>query len=296
MRLEDLNYFIAVAEAGRIGLASEQLGQSQPAVTKGIQRLERELGFPLFDRTSRGMTLTTTGAAFRERIVKVRSGLRDALQEANDLHLGKLGLVRVGVPTSVMGTLFSDAFAELIRQRPAARVQVTIGLADTLQAAVRDGSLDMCIAPLPRKADPDFDQVRLFADELVLAVRDHHPLLARQKVQIADLAAQLWLLPNPGVVARRAIDAYFAEAGMPPPNVALETDSSAESLMAVIRKTDLVTIVSKRALDHAPRGLSSLKLPGPGWARHVGLLSRRGAYRSPLAQRLVEILQKRAAS
>jgi DNA-binding transcriptional LysR family regulator len=296
MRLEDLNYFIAVAEVGRIGLASENLGQSQPAVTKGFQRLERELGFQLFDRTSKGMELTTTGATFLERIVKVRSSFREALKEANDLHLGRLGLVRVGVPTSIMGSLFSDAFAELIKQRPAARVQVTIGLADTLQALVRNGSLDLCITALSHKADPELEPIKLYADELVVVVRDHHPLLALPKVQIADLAAQLWLLPNATVIARRVIDAYFVEAGMPPPNVALETNSSADSLMAVIRKTDLVTIISKRALEQSPKGLRALKIPGTRWARNVGLLRRKGAYQSPLAQRLVEILRKRAGS
>jgi DNA-binding transcriptional LysR family regulator len=173
---------------------------------------------------------------------------------------------------------------------------VTIGLADTLQALVRNGSLDLCITALSHKADPELEPIKLYADELVVVVRDHHPLLALPKVQIADLAAQLWLLPNATVIARRVIDAYFVEAGMPPPNVALETNSSADSLMAVIRKTDLVTIISKRALEQSPKGLRALKIPGTRWARNVGLLRRKGAYQSPLAQRLVEILRKRAGS
>lgn len=296
MRLEDLNYFVAVAQAGQVARASETVGQSQPALTKGIQRLEQELGIQLFERSSRGMGLTSAGAVFLERILHVRSGLQDAIREANDLHLGKLGVVRVGVPSSLVGTVFADAFAELIRQRPAARVQVTIELNDPLLSALRHGELDLCIATLPRKRESDLHQVPLFDNDLVVVARDQHPLHARRSVRIADLAAFSWLLPNASVIGRRLVDACFAEAGLPPPVVALETNSSAEGLMAAIRKTDLLTVIGTRTLTPSARGLRPLEVADVRWTRTVGVLWRREGYHSPLAERLTEILVKRTAA
>lgn len=296
MRLEDLNCFVAVAQFGQIARAAEQMGQSQPALTKAIQRLEQQLGIQLFVRTSRGMDLTTSGKVFLDRILTVRSSLQDAIREANDLHLGKLGVVRVGVPSSLVGSIFSDAFADLIKQRPAARVQVTIGLNDPLVTALRRGELDLCIATLSHKPDPDVEQSPLFENNLVVVARERHPLHDKRVLRLANLGDYPWLLPNADVIARKLVDACFTEAGLPPPTVALETNSSAEGLMAVIRKTDLLTVLGRGTLAQSARGLRALEVHNVGWPRSVGILRRKDGYHSPLANRLVEILVKRAAA
>jgi len=295
MRLEDLNYFVAVAQAGQIARAAEQVGQSQPALTKAIQRLEQQLGIQLFVRSSRGMDLTSSGNVFLERILTVRSSLHNAIREANDLHLGKLGVVRVGVPSSLVGSVFSDAFADLIKQRPAARVQVTIGLNDPLVTGLRRGELDLCIATLSRKPDAEMEQTLLFDDDLVVVARDQHPLHGKRSLRLASLGDYPWLLPNADVIARKLVDASFTDAGLPPPTVALETNSSAEGLMAAIRKTDLLTVIGRATLAQSTRGLRALDVPSLRWPRSVGILRRKDGYHSPLADRLVEILVKRAA-
>ncbi|OZI59225.1 LysR family transcriptional regulator [Bordetella genomosp. 4] len=102
MRLEDLDYFLAVARAGHVGRAADGMGISQPALTKGIRRLEDELKLQLFVRTPKGMELTMPGKAFYQRSLQARRELDEALREAGDLHRGSVGLVRVGV-TPVVG-------------------------------------------------------------------------------------------------------------------------------------------------------------------------------------------------
>ncbi len=296
MRLEDLNYFVAVAQAGQVARAAEEMGQSQPALTKAVQRLEQELGIQLFVRSSRGMDLTASGEVFLERIVAVRSSLDDAIREANDLHLGKLGVVRVGVPSSLVGPVFSDAFADLIKQRPAARVQVTIGLNDPLVTGLRRGELDLCIVTLPGTPHAELEQTRLFENDLVVVAREQHPLHTRRALRLADLVAYPWLLPNTDVIARRLVDACFSDAGLSPPTVALETNSSAEGLMAAIRKTDLLTVLGRRMLTQSTRGLRALEVPNVRWPRTVGILRRKDGYHSPLADRLSEILVKRTSA
>ena len=95
--LDDIEYFLAVADEGQVRKAAARLGLSQPAITKGLQRLEKALGFELFERSARGMTLTRVGEQFRQRTGVLQGVLRDAVKEATDLHLGALGLLRVGV-------------------------------------------------------------------------------------------------------------------------------------------------------------------------------------------------------
>ncbi|MES2186857.1 MAG: LysR family transcriptional regulator [Pseudomonadota bacterium] len=292
MRIEDLNYFLAVAETGHVGRASERLGQSQPALTKGIQRLERELQLQLFDRTAKGMELTSPGQAFFQRARHVRTSLDDAIKEANDLHLGKIGLVRVGVAPSHSELFFGSACAALLQQRPAARVKVTIGLNDQLLAALQFGDLDMAISALPSQELTDFVQQPLFQDDLQVVARDDHPLLRADRLRFADLADASWVLPGSNVAARRSIEARFAEHGMPPPNVVVECNSSVTSLASVVQSTDLLTLLPESVLRKAPgAGLAPLGLPETRWPRTVGITTRRGAYLSPLAERLVELLR-----
>ncbi|GAB2895477.1 LysR family transcriptional regulator [Paralcaligenes sp. KSB-10] len=292
MRLEDLNYFLAVAEAGHVGRASERLGQSQPALTKGVQRLEKELQLQLFERTPKGMVLTTVGQAFFQRARGVQFGLSEAIKEANDLHLGKLGLLRVGVPPNYT-SYFGDACAILLQQRPAARVHVTIGLNDKLFAALRLGDLDLSISAILNQPQTELEQHALFTDNLHVVAREGHPLFFSRNLRFSDLAKESWILPGQSVVARRSIDARFEEHGLPAPNVAVESSSSSIFLIGMVRATDLLTVSSASAMKQAgSHGLRAFPLREAVWPRTVGITTRRGAYLSPLALRFMELLKQ----
>ena len=295
VRLEDLDYFLAVAAAGHVGRASEQVGATQPALTKGVQRLERELNLQLFDRTAKGMTLTAAGQTFYERVRNVRSGLNDAIKEANDLQLGKLGLVRAGISPIYVEHYFRDACAELLRQRPAARVRVTVGLNDKLFAALRLGDLDFCVSALMIADDEEFEREPLFRDNLHVVAREGHPVFQLANLRFADLAKAAWILPGAKVMARRAVEAGFASHGLPPPNVVIESDSAIASLMGMLKATDLLSVAGESTLKRAAgAGLRAIPLHEASWPRVVGITTRRGAYLSPLAQRMLELLRQRA--
>lgn len=293
VRLEDLDYFLAVADAGHVGRASEAVGATQPALTKGVQRLERELQIPLFERTSKGMLLTTAGQAFYERVRIARSGLDEAVKEANDLHLGQAGLIRAGISPNYADHFFGNACAELLRQRPAARMEVTIGLNDKLFAALRLGDLDFCISALQRSDEPEFDQQPLFSDNLHVVAREGHPIFTAASIQFTDLAEESWILPNPRVMARRSVEAAFAKRGLAPPNVVIESNSTIASLMSIVRATDLCSVTGESTLKHSiGDGLRMIPLADAMWPRTVGITSRRNGYLSPLARRFIELLRQ----
>lgn len=293
VRLEDLDYFLAVANAGHVGRASEAVGATQPALTKGIQRLERELQIPLFERTSKGMVLTVAGQAFHERVRVARSGLDEAVKEAHDLQLGKAGLIRAGISPNYADHFFGSASAELLRQRPAARMQVTVGLNDKLFAALRLGDLDFCISALQRSDEPEFDQQPLFSDDLHVVAREGHPIFLAASIQFKDLVKESWILPGPRVMARRRVDAAFTERGLPAPTVVIESNSSIASLMSIVRATNLCSVAGDSTLKQPiGAGLRVISLHEAMWPRVVGITSRRNAYLSPLARHFIELLRQ----
>ncbi|GAP36196.1 LysR family transcriptional regulator [Piscinibacter sakaiensis] len=292
LRLDDLDYFLAVVRHARVRRAALELGVSQPAVTQGIQRLEAALGFPLFVRSRGGMALTAVAEHFHARVAPLRHGLGDALREASDLHLGERGLLRVGVSPLYVARLFVPAGLRLHRERPAARISLHSALNDELLRALRRGDLDLALSALPAATPEDLQALPLIEDDLWLVVREGHPLLARRRLGWKDLAQAGWMLPGPAVAGRRAVEGRLAEAGLPPPRVVVEMNNSAAPLLDLVRHSDLVSLLGASSLaSEAGRGLARLPIAEARFRRQVGALLRRDAAVPPLAQRFVEILQ-----
>lgn len=296
VRLDDIDYFLAVAQHGQVRRAAAALGLSQPALTKGLQRLEKELGFPLFERGARGMTLTPVAEQFRQRTQTLRNSLGEAIKEAADLHLGAMGVLRVGVSPLYAERLFVPAALRLHQQRPAARMQVMINLNDALLAALRLGDLDLSINALPGVLPEDLEAIPLITDDLVLVVREHHPLLSRRRLRLQELADAQWMLPRAGVAGRRAVEGRLAEAGLPAPRVAVEVSTTANTLSRLLVHSDLVSVMSATTLaSPAGQGLVALPMADARFSRAIGVVTRKGGALPPLAQRFLEVLRENAA-
>jgi DNA-binding transcriptional LysR family regulator len=293
LRLEDLDYFLAVARHGQVRSAAVDANVSQPAITKGIQRLEAELGFPLFARSRRGMALTAPASAFLQRIGSLRANLGDAIKEAADLHLGALGVLRAGVSPLYAQRLFVPACLRLHRERPAARITVDVNLNDALIAALRRGDIDFSINALPASLPDELQATPLIADDLCLVVREGHPLLARRRLRLADLAGAAWMLPGPQVAARRSVEARLADAGLAPPRVVVEVGNTAAQLTGLLLGSDLIALMSESLLSlPSNRGIAALPMADARLRRQIGVLTRRDARLPPLAERFVEILRE----
>lgn len=294
LRLEDLDYFLAVARHGQVRRAAADGNVSQPAITKGIQRLEAELGFPLFERSRRGMALTAPAEHFLQRIGSLRANLQDAIKEAADLHLGALGVLRVGVSPLYAQQLFVPACLRLHHERPAARITVDVNLNAALIAALQRGDIDLSLNALPPNLPEALQAQPLMRDDLCMVVRGGHPLLARHRLRLADLAEASWMLPGAQVGARRSVEARLAEAGLPPPRVVVEVGNTTAQLTGLLLGSDLVAVVSESMLGSpARRALVPLPMADARFERHVGVLTRRGARLPPLAERFVQILAER---
>jgi DNA-binding transcriptional LysR family regulator len=195
IELRSLRYFLAVAEAGHITRAAERLGIAQPPLTRQIQGLERDLGVPLFVRHPRGVTLTEVGEAVAAEVGAILDGAERLKETAQRAARGEAGRIAVGYTSSAA---FNPFVPRLIRAFRRAWPGVRIGLEEdsTLQMvqALREARLD---AAFIRSSTADLTGLLIepvLEEPMVAAAPADHPLAARKRIALADLAGETFIL------------------------------------------------------------------------------------------------------
>jgi DNA-binding transcriptional LysR family regulator len=189
MELRQLEYFVAVAEEANFTRAAERVHISQSGVSAQIRQLERELGAPLIDRSSRAATLTAAGAAALEparAALASAAALRQAVDDVNQVVRGRLS---VGMVTACTVTPFFDALAAFHREHAGVDVVLSEGNSDRLVEQVRAGSLDLALVGTAGDPPAGLPSWTIIREGLVAAVPPDHPLAKRRRTTLAEATA-----------------------------------------------------------------------------------------------------------
>jgi DNA-binding transcriptional LysR family regulator len=147
MEIEDIQTFVAVADAGGLSPAAQRLGVSKSIVSRRLARLEKSLGTRLLSRSTRGASLTEAGATFREHAARIASeadAARDAISPQGTVR----GHLRVAAPLSFSANTFAPVLAELASRYPELEIQASFSdrkvdlVAEGFDAAIRLGLLE----------------------------------------------------------------------------------------------------------------------------------------------------------
>lgn len=188
METRELAYFTAVAEELHFGRAAARLGMAQPPLSRAIQKLERRLGVRLFERNSRGVSLTPAGEVLARESAKVLDALAAATARTRRAGLAEPRLV-VALKPGGDGGLLPDVLAAY-RARPGA-VAVELALCGVAERArlVRDGTADVAFLHRPYEDLTGFDSEPLLVEGNVAVMAAGHPLAGRDHVRLAELDA-----------------------------------------------------------------------------------------------------------
>jgi DNA-binding transcriptional LysR family regulator len=293
MRIEDIEYVIAVARAGGIGRAAVALGVSQPALSKALARLEADLKTRLFERHARGVRLSDEGRIFIEHGQRAAMHAADARAALRDRRQGSSGLVRLGIGAGVPSELVTDACVDATRQGQV-RFLVSSGMTDSLLAQLRAAELDVILSGIPDPEDEELKWTPLWSDPMVPFLPREHPLASTPaQWTLRNFAQQAWVLPTSGTVARSRFDSAFISGGLRPPQPLVESRASGKEgeLALALGAAVLLPLSLLRDPRVAPhfvcvRSLAPLRLE-----RTVSLLSRRLGYTSPVVQRFTQRIE-----
>ncbi|MGH8703703.1 MAG: LysR substrate-binding domain-containing protein [Burkholderiales bacterium] len=247
MRLNQIRVFLAVVESGSIRAAARSLEVSPPAVSKSLRQLEEELRVRLLERTQHGVVTTPAGRAFVARARVIRSELRKAEEEFAQFSGDGAGSVAIGVGPTEMILIVPDALAEFRQQLPRARVRIVEGRRPAWLPLVRDETLDFAVGLRPEgKLDSGLAFRPLFRSDFVVAARKGHPL--RNARSLAQLAGAEWLTLAPRSQSAGLLEQAFSLAGLPAPPPPMIECESFNGIVAVVARTDMLTLVAHRLL------------------------------------------------
>ncbi|QFU88469.1 HTH-type transcriptional regulator CynR [Amycolatopsis sp. YIM 10] len=214
VELRQLEYFVAVAEESHFTRAARRMHVAQSGLSAAIRSLEKELGAPLFRRSTRQVRLTGAGEAL---LVEARRTLA-AADAGRDAVAAVQGLVRGSLAIGSLQCLHSLPLPELLRDfvtaHPGLDVRLRHSGSTELLEQVRTGALDVAFVARPARCPDGLRLTPLGSERLVLACAPGHPLAGRAEVRLADLAEDRFVDFHPGWGTRDHADAVLADAGV----------------------------------------------------------------------------------
>jgi DNA-binding transcriptional LysR family regulator len=212
VEIAQLRWFVKVAEGHTVTAAAEALHVSQPALSRGLARLEQEFGAPLFDRVGRVLRLTANGHTLLDAARKALGSLDGAARTIADPTTGTVRLAFL----NTLGTEFVPALLSGFRDRyPKVEFVLRQGGTSRNERELLDGDLDMVLAAGPPDR-PDIEWRPLVDEPLVLVVPIGHRLARKRSARLADVRDEPFVMFSHGFGLRPITERLCEQAGFTP--------------------------------------------------------------------------------
>jgi LysR family nitrogen assimilation transcriptional regulator len=289
MELRQLRYFVGISEAGSLLKASARLHIAQPALGQQVAALEQELGARLFDRSSRGVTLTEAGKVFLEHAKVVLADIERARAAVRQSAAVPSGDVAIGLPTTVAQVATVPILKACREQLPQVRLKLVEAYSGFVHEWLLSGRLDLALL-YGDQAEPALAKRPLLDDRLafISGVRSDEP--APATITLTELAQWPLVLPGREHGLRRMIDEACAREG-----VTLEVVAEIESLPSVKRAVEAglghtILPLGAVAEEVAARRLSASPIDHPSIPRRVVCATNMARPTTPATAALVELV------
>lgn len=250
MEFDQLRYFLRVVDLSNFTRAAEELGISQSALSRSIQRLEEELGQPLFEREGRQVSLTEAGQLLRGRAQQILTIIDDTKAEICDD--GKSGRLRIGAIPTIAPYFLPEVLRRFSQEFPLAQLIIQEETTDKLIKSCTQGKIDVGILALPISAKY-LEIQELFAEELLLVVPPNHPLAVKSEVCLGDIEPLPFVLLDEAHCLTDNIVSFCRQRSIQP--VAVERTSQLAMVQELVSLSHGVSMVPQMAcrLDQSDR-------------------------------------------
>ena len=276
MELRQLEYFREIASTGSINEAARHLNMSQPPLSYQIRQLENELNVKLFDRTSKGVTLTEAG-----KLLYDRSGNLLEYARSTELEVSKTGkkrILRIGLTPTTVDTIM-PYISQFSKKNPDVNFEVHDGITYSLYQYLLDGIIDISVARTPLRLD-EVSYMELCSEPLIAV---SVPENTASSLKLADL------LHRPLILYRRyeeLIMNTFHAQNMNPDIFCVCDDPRGAMLWA---KENLATAIFPQSMASLCDGLCIQELDEPDLVTKILLIWAKGKKPVPLVQEFLDV-------
>jgi DNA-binding transcriptional LysR family regulator len=216
MNLDQLKYFLAVAETSSFTKASERLFISQPSLSVGIQKLEADIGAKLFERGKKRVLLTSAGKHFLDKaktILKEYESVKHELQ----FNFSNCKILKLGILQTLPVVCITQLISQFLKVHPNVVFEQFSGNIVELRNWLERGEIDLAITVLRDQENTRMSHI-LFQENYSLAVAENHHLANKVSVSLAELNAHPYI-DRIGCETRDDLQRLFATRGICPPVV-----------------------------------------------------------------------------
>ncbi|WP_042228289.1 LysR family transcriptional regulator [Paenibacillus popilliae] len=287
MEVSDIHIFLAVVEHGSVSRAAEEMGYVQSNVTARIRLMEQEIGYPLFHRHRRGMTLNAEGRKllyYAERVALLMAEIKKAFQDPNDPS----GSLLIGSIETVVG--LPDILSLFYRNHPKVELSLVTGVTEKLIEEVLDYHLDGAFVSGPVSA-ANLETIPVLEEELVLVCGRYAsedklgmPLPFRELLHLPILVFQR------GCGYRAQLERWLQQEGIQPAKV-MEF-GTLEMIIGTVAAGLGITVVPRAVVKNqeAEGSLRVFLIPPPFNKVSVVYIRRGDAYLGAVEQRFIEAI------
>jgi LysR family transcriptional activator of glutamate synthase operon len=288
VHLEELQWFVVLAETEHVTDAAAELGISQPTLSRALARFEDQAGTQLFDRINRRLQLNPYGQIMLEHARRSLAEMRSATERIDALRNPDSGRVRLAFLHSLASWYVPEQLRRFRQDVPGIGFELFQGPAHEITHRVRNGQADLAITA-PHPEGPGFAWHQLYVERLCLAVPRGHRLADRSRVGLSAAAGEPFVALGRQSGLRQVTDDLCAQEGLDPDIVFEATEiPTMEGLVAAGFGVAVVPVPREGAESSAVH----VPLSNVGAKREVGLVWDRDHPLSPPADRFAHFLKQ----
>ena len=271
MELQDVKEFVLLANLCNYQEAAEALFISQPTLSRHIQRLEKELGSKLFDRTTRRMRLSSFGKLFlpcAQELVCVEHSFRE---EYREYSRQTCETIRIRAIPAMAAYHFTDILAAFRSAHPQYRIEVEeLVSLEGLFEHILDGSVDFAMIHGPENWGEGIGRITLFDDRLIAALPLDHPLANLERLRLSALRNETFITPPQSSVVYECFAAACREQQVTP-RIGYSGHRE-DVLLSLVRNGFGVGVLTRRTAEYAgTEGVRLIEL-SPGFPLPVSVV------------------------
>jgi len=214
MEMHQLRYFVAVADEGHFSRAAQKVHVAQPSLSQQIQKLEAEVGQPLFDRLPRTVLLTEAGNRFRAFAQRILANVADAQRCLDECKGQPVGKLVIGAIPTIAPYLLPRLLRRFSQQHPRVTVEVVEDVTENLVRSLEDGEVDLGL--MSACESRDFFKEPLGEEALLVAVPAGHRLAKKERVTWRDLKQERFLALHRAHCLSRQVEEFCSAQGLHP--------------------------------------------------------------------------------